>query len=94
MPTEPPAVRAARGEKAPRRGRLQAVTHSQAVIQHAKGSLIRTRGCTAQEAFDILVRLSQDTNRKLRDVAEVLVREATGGAGTGGAAGGPAVAAG
>jgi hypothetical protein len=42
----------------------------------------------------VQLQAAKDTNRKLRDVAEVLVREATGGAGTGGAAGGPAVAAG
>jgi GAF domain-containing protein len=73
---------------------LQAAMHSRAVIEQAKGILIGARRCTAQEAFDILVRLSQDTNRKLRDVAEVLVRDATGDAGAGSAAGGPATAAG
>ena len=31
-----------------------------------------------QEAFDLLVRLSQDTNRKLRDVAKAVVEDATG----------------
>jgi AmiR/NasT family two-component response regulator len=52
---------------------------SRAVIEQAKGILIGQRRCTPQEAFDILVRLSQDTNRKLRDVAEALVAQAMTG---------------
>jgi GAF domain-containing protein len=57
---------------------LQTAMQSRAVIEQAKGILIGQRRCSAQEAFDILVRLSQDTNRKLRDVAEALVVDATG----------------
>ncbi len=38
----------------------------------AKGILMGQRGCDAEEAFHILVKLSQDTNRKLRDVAHAL----------------------
>ncbi|MFC6569832.1 ANTAR domain-containing protein [Actinoplanes utahensis] len=34
------------------------------------------RRCTAEDAFAILVKLSQDTNRKLRDVASTLVENA------------------
>ena len=34
------------------------------------------RRCTAEEAFRILVKVSQDTNRKLRDVATALVDQA------------------
>jgi GAF domain-containing protein len=58
---------------------LQTAMQSRAVIEQAKGILIGQRGCTPQEAFDILVRLSQDTNRKLRDVAEALVAQAMTG---------------
>ena len=36
------------------------------------------RRCTPDEAFRILTKLSQDTNRKLRDVATALVARATG----------------
>jgi GAF domain-containing protein len=54
---------------------LQQAMLSRAVIEQAKGILIGQRRCTPQEAFDILVRLSQDTNRKLRDVAEALVAQ-------------------
>ena len=52
---------------------LQAAMQSRAVIEQAKGILMGQRGCTAQEAFDVMVRMSQDENRKLRDVAQSLV---------------------
>ena len=57
---------------------LQQAMQSRAVIEQAKGILMGQRRCSAQEAFDLLVRLSQDTNRKLRDVAQALVDDATG----------------
>jgi GAF domain-containing protein len=46
---------------------------SRAVIEQAKGILMGGRRCSADEAFDILVRLSQQSHRKLRDVAQALV---------------------
>ena len=57
---------------------LQTAMQSRAVIEQAKGILMGQRRCTAEAAFDLLVRLSQDTNRKLRDVAQALVDDATG----------------
>ena len=48
---------------------------SRAVIEQAKGILMATRGCSADEAFDLLVRLSQQSHRKLRDVAVALVEQ-------------------
>jgi AmiR/NasT family two-component response regulator len=36
------------------------------------------RRCTADEAFALLRKLSQDSNRKLRNVAEALVAGAPG----------------
>ena len=57
---------------------LQTAMHSRAVIEQAKGILMGQRRCTATDAFEILVRLSQHTNRKLRDVAEALVQDAVG----------------
>ena len=51
---------------------LQTAMRSRAVIEQAKGILMGQRRCSAQDAFDLLVRLSQDTNRKLRDVAQAL----------------------
>ena len=57
---------------------LQTAMRSRAVIEQAKGVLMGQRRCTSQEAFDVLVALSQRTNRKLRDVAQAVVDEATG----------------
>jgi GAF domain-containing protein len=52
---------------------LQAAMRSRAVIEQAKGIIMGSRRCTADEAFAILTGISQDTNRKLRDVAAALV---------------------
>ncbi|HET7530970.1 MAG TPA: GAF and ANTAR domain-containing protein [Mycobacteriales bacterium] len=49
---------------------------SRAVIEQAKGILMASRRCDADEAFGILVNLSQTSNRKLRVVAQALVDEA------------------
>jgi GAF domain-containing protein len=57
---------------------LQAAMESRAVIEQAKGIVMSDRRCTADEAFAILTKLSQDTNRKVRDVASALVRNAEG----------------
>jgi GAF domain-containing protein len=46
---------------------------SRAVIEQAKGILMRDRGCTSAEAFDALVELSQQSHRKLREIAQLLV---------------------
>jgi len=56
---------------------MQAAMQSRAVIEQAKGIIMGSRRCTADEAFAVLTRLSQDTNRKLRDVAAALVASAT-----------------
>ena len=55
---------------------LQAAMTSRAVIEQAKGILMGARGCDASEAFDQLISMSQNTNRKLRDVAQALVADA------------------
>jgi transcriptional regulator with GAF, ATPase, and Fis domain len=52
---------------------IQRAMQSRAVIEQAKGILMRDRGCTADEAFDLLVATSQRSNHKLRDVAQQLV---------------------
>ena len=57
---------------------LQAAMESRAVIEQAKGIVMAERHCTADEAFTILSKLSQDTNRKVRDVAAALVANASG----------------
>jgi len=55
---------------------MQAAMQSRAVIEQAKGIIMGSRHCTADEAFTILIRLSQGTNRKLREVAAALVASA------------------
>lgn len=55
---------------------LRSAMESRAVIEQAKGILMGQRRCGAQEAFDLLVRLSQESNRKLREVAQALVDDA------------------
>jgi GAF domain-containing protein len=56
---------------------LQAAMDSRAVIEQAKGVLMAQHHCTADEAFEMLVKLSQQSNRKLREVAQALVDSAT-----------------
>jgi GAF domain-containing protein len=62
-------------------GQLQEALGSRAEIEQAKGILMRERHCTADEAFDLLVDLSQRSNRKLREVARALVEQTVGGSG-------------
>jgi GAF domain-containing protein len=52
---------------------LQTAMESRAVIEQAKGVLMAQQSCSADEAFNILVKLSQQSNRKLREVAQALV---------------------
>ena len=58
---------------------MQAAMQSRAVIEQAKGIIMGSRRCTADEAFAILTKISQDTNRKLRDVAAAVVASAAPG---------------
>ena len=46
---------------------------NRAVIEQAKGIIMRDRGCSADEAFDALALLSQQSHTKLREVAQRLV---------------------
>jgi GAF domain-containing protein len=57
---------------------MQAALESRAVIEQAKGIIMGERRCTADEAFAVLTRVSQDTNRKVRDVAAALVARTQG----------------
>ena len=56
---------------------MEIAMRSRAVIEQAKGIIMGDRRCSADEAFTILAKLSQDTNHKLRDVAVALVKRAT-----------------
>jgi GAF domain-containing protein len=53
---------------------LSAAMKSRAVIEQAKGIIMGSTGCTADEAFDQLTRQSQHENIKLRDIAAEIVR--------------------
>jgi GAF domain-containing protein len=59
---------------------LSEAMSSRAAIEQAKGILMGSRRCTADDAFGILVKLSQQTHRKLRDVAQAVIDQVvTGG---------------
>lgn len=45
-------------------------------MEQAKGILMGERRCSAPEAFDILVALSQTSNRRLREEAQAVVDSA------------------
>ena len=55
---------------------MAAAMENRAVIEQAKGIIMGDRRCSPEEAFRILTKVSQDTNRKLRDVAAALVASA------------------
>jgi putative methionine-R-sulfoxide reductase with GAF domain len=55
---------------------LETALESRAVIEQAKGIVIGARRCSPDTAFDVLVQQSQHENRKLRDVAAEIVRNA------------------
>jgi AmiR/NasT family two-component response regulator len=57
-------------------GHMQKAMESRAVIEQAKGIIMGERRCTPDEAFAILGKVSQDSNRRLRDVAAALVAQA------------------
>jgi GAF domain-containing protein len=57
-------------------GHMQRAMERRAVIEQAKGIIMADRRCTPDQAFAILTKLSQNTNRKLRDVAAALVDSA------------------
>jgi GAF domain-containing protein len=54
---------------------LAEAMRSRAVIEQAKGILIGDKRVSADEAFALLVRMSQNANVKVRDVAQRLVDE-------------------
>ncbi|MCU7727987.1 GAF and ANTAR domain-containing protein [Actinoplanes sp. KI2] len=54
---------------------MQAAMASRAVIEQAKGIIMGRRRCGPDEAFAVLAKVSQSSNRKLRDVAAELVAD-------------------
>ncbi|MBM0275436.1 GAF and ANTAR domain-containing protein [Micromonospora tarensis] len=55
---------------------MQDAMATRAVIEQAKGMIMAQRRCSPNEAFSILAKVSQDSNRKVRDVAQALVDQA------------------
>ncbi len=53
---------------------LEIALASRATIEQAKGILMATHGCTADEAFEMLRTESNKTNRKLREIADDVIR--------------------
>ncbi|MCU7727989.1 GAF and ANTAR domain-containing protein [Actinoplanes sp. KI2] len=60
-------------------GHLEKAMAGRAVIEQAKGIIMGQRQCTAEEAFAALAKASQDSHRKLREVATDLVMAAAAG---------------
>lgn len=58
---------------------LQQALESRAVIEQAKGILMAAQRCSADAAFNILVRASQNQNRKLWAIASEIVERYTKG---------------
>jgi AmiR/NasT family two-component response regulator len=56
---------------------LQLPMQSRAVIEQAKGVLAARLHCSPEDAFQHLVKQSQRTNRKLRDIAAEVVKQAS-----------------
>jgi hypothetical protein len=54
---------------------LRTAMLTRGVIEQAKGMLMLHRHCDAEEAFALLVQLSQTSHRKLVEVAQALVHE-------------------
>lgn len=52
---------------------LQEALKSREIIGEAKGILMEREGCSSEESFAMLRRLSQHSNRKLRDVAQDVI---------------------
>lgn len=57
---------------------LETALTSRTAIDQALGILMAQQRCTADEAFDLLRRHSQNTNHKLRDVATELITRVSG----------------
>jgi GAF domain-containing protein len=58
---------------AERADQLQEAMASRATIEQAKGIIMDRRGCTPDDAFAVLREASTRSNRKLRDIARVVV---------------------
>ena len=64
-------------QTAARAAHLEVALQSRAPIEQAKGILMTRHGCTSDDAFEMLIGLSQKQNVKLRIIAQNLVDQAT-----------------
>jgi GAF domain-containing protein len=55
---------------------MQVALEGRQVIDMAKGIIMNTMGCGPDEAFDVLVKQSQQENRKVRDIAAEITGQA------------------
>ncbi|VBA60300.1 hypothetical protein LAUMK191_05451 [Mycobacterium attenuatum] len=79
VPTDDPGDRVSKpGRGSAGLAQVEQHTPAKPAIEQVKGVLMYGFGWSAQEAFDALVTLSQDTNTKLRDVAAQLLSQLTG----------------
>lgn len=62
---------------ADRADQMAEAMRSRAVIEQAKGVVMATRGCSADEAFSVLVKNSQKSGRKLHLIARTVVDDVT-----------------
>ncbi|MFC4144632.1 GAF and ANTAR domain-containing protein [Micromonospora mangrovi] len=58
---------------------MREAMRNRAVIEQAKGIIMSERRCSPEEAFALLSKVSQDSNRKVRDVAAALVNRTVAG---------------
>ncbi len=70
----PPSGDSAVGDPAVQVAQLRAALASSRRIPMAMGIVVRELDVDEDEAFNVLRRISQESNRKLRDVAEDIVR--------------------
>jgi hypothetical protein len=52
---------------------MRTAMQSRSVIEQAKGILMARHGYDSDEAFKSLSKMSQDSNRKLRDIAQTII---------------------
>lgn len=60
---------------------VAAASRTRAVIEQAKGILMGRTGVSAEEAFELMSKLSSETNRKVAVIAREIIEGATTGAG-------------
>jgi GAF domain-containing protein len=58
---------------------MRKAMETRSVIEQAKGILMAQQHCSSTQAFDVLTKQSQRTNRKLRDIASDIVANAEQG---------------